>query len=371
MPREIVIIGWLLTAAAACAQAPPAKPAMSDQVFKNVRILKGIPVDEFMATMGFFSASLGETCTDCHSAESGGSWDKYADDNPRKNTARAMIGIMNAINKNYFGGKREITCYSCHRGVERPDVTPSLADLYGPPQMKEPDQFREPAGKTQSPDQILDKFIQAVGGSDRLSKITSFAAQGTYQGYQDEKYPVDIFAQAPDQLTTIVHTAAGDSTTTFDGRTGWIAGPATERPVALLELTGTDLTGARLDAALAFPARLPQALTQWRTGASPAIDGHDVQMLQATGDGRYPVNLYFDSKSGLLLRLVRYTDSPVGLNPTQIDYADYREVAGVRMPFLVTVTWLDGKSITQLTEIQPNVPIDAARFERPAAPVKH
>ena len=94
-------------------------------------------------------------------------------------------------------------------------------------------------------------------------------------------------------------------------------------------------------------------------------------MLQATGDGRYPVNLYFDSKSGLLLRLVRYTDSPVGLNPTQIDYADYRDVAGVRMPFLVTVTWLDGKSITQLTAIQPNVPIDAARFERPAASLKH
>ncbi len=65
------------------------KPALAEQAFKNVRVLKGIPVDQFMATMGFFSASLGETCTDCHSAESGGNWDKYADDNPRKNTARA------------------------------------------------------------------------------------------------------------------------------------------------------------------------------------------------------------------------------------------------------------------------------------------
>src|SRR5271155_2386819 len=96
------------------------KPAMSEEAFKNIRVLKGIPVDRFMATMGFFSASLGETCTDCHSAESGGNWEKYADDNPRKETARRMIGMMNAINKTYFGGKREITCYSCHRGVERP-----------------------------------------------------------------------------------------------------------------------------------------------------------------------------------------------------------------------------------------------------------
>ena len=137
------------------------KPAMAEQAFKNVRVLKGIPVDQFMATMGFFSASLGETCTDCHSAESGGNWAKYADDNPRKETARRMIGMMNAINKTYFGGKREITCYSCHRGVERPDVTPNLADLYGPPPSKEPDELREPAEQSASADQILDKYIQA------------------------------------------------------------------------------------------------------------------------------------------------------------------------------------------------------------------
>ena len=343
------------------------KPLMAEQAFKNVRVLKGIPVDQFMATMGFFSASLGETCTDCHSAESGGSWAKYADDNPRKETARRMIGMMNAINKTYFAGKREITCYSCHRGVERPDVTPNLADLYGPPPSKEPDELREPAGKAVSADQILDKYIQAIGGAERLAKLTSFAAKGTYQGYQDEKYPVDVFAKAPNQISTVIHTAAGDSTTTYDGRAGWIAGPATERPVSLLELTGGDLTGAKLDAALWFPAQIQQALTQWRPASSATIDGRDMQMIQGSGDGRYPVNLYFDAKSGLLARMVRYAESPVGLNPTQIDYADYRDVAGVRMPYRVTVTWLDGKSMTVFSEIQPNVPIDAAKFTRPAS----
>jgi photosynthetic reaction center cytochrome c subunit len=364
------ISAGLLSVALASGQAPPQqKTSMAEQTFKNIRVLKGIPVDQLMATMGFFSASLGETCTDCHSAESGGNWEKYADDNPRKETARRMIGMMNAINKTYFGGKREITCYSCHRGVERPDVTPSLAELYGPPTLREPDELREPATAA-SADQVLDKYLQALGGPERLHNLTSFAAQGTYQGYEDEKHPVDVFAKGPDQLSIVVHTSAGDSATTFDGRTGWIAGPPTERPVTLLELTGGDLAGARLDAALAFPSQLQQAFTQWRAGSSSTIDGHDVQMIQATGDGRYPVNLYFDSKSGLLARVVRYTDSPVGLNPTQIDYTDYREVAGVRMPFRVTVTWLDGKSIMELSAVQPNVPIDVAKFARPAAPSK-
>jgi cytochrome c2/outer membrane lipoprotein-sorting protein len=341
------------------------KLVMAEQAFKNVRVLKGIPVDQFMATMGFFSASLGETCTDCHSAESGGSWAKYADDNPRKNTARAMIGMMNAINKTYFGGKREITCYSCHRGVERPDVTPNLTDVYGPPSSKEPDELREPVGKAASADQILDKYMQAIGGVEHVAALRSFAARGTYQGYQDEKYPVDVFGKAPDQISTVVHSAYGDSTTTYDGRSGWIAGPAAERPVALLELTGGDLAGAKLDAALWFPARIKQALMQWRAASAATIDGRSMQMIQGTGDGRYPVNLYFDSKTALLARLVRYDESPVGLNPTQIDFADYREVDGVRMPYRVTVTWLDGKTTTEFSKIQPNAPVDAARFAKP------
>jgi photosynthetic reaction center cytochrome c subunit len=345
-----------------------AKPAMAEQAFKNVRVLKGIPVDQFMATMGFFSASLGDTCTDCHSAESGGNWDKYADDNPRKNTARGMIVMMNAINKAYFRGRREITCYSCHRGVERPDVTPSLADLYGPPPSKEPDELREPAAKGPSADQILDRYIQSIGGAERVAKLTSFTGHGTYQGYQDEKYPMDVSVKAPNQLSTVIHTGAGDSITTYNGSAGWIAGPATERPVALLELTGGDLVGAKLDAARWFPAQIKPALAQWRSVSPATVDGRDMQMIQGTGDGRYPVNLYFDSKSGLLARVVRYSESPVGLNPTQIDYADYREVAGVRMPYLVTITWLDGKSTTEFSEIQPNVPIDAARFAKPLRP---
>ncbi len=341
------------------------KPVMAEQAFKNVRVLKGIPVDQFMATMGFFSASLGETCTDCHSAESGGSWLKYADSNPRKEIARGMVGMMNAINKTYFGGRREITCYSCHRGGERPDVTPNLADVYGPPPSKEPDELRQPMGKTASADQTIDRYVQALGGADRLSKITGFTAKGTYQGYQAEKYPVDVFANSPNQISTVIHTTAGDSTTTYDGRGGWITGPPTERPVPLMELTGGALVGAKLDAAVWFPTQLKAALMQWRPASSVTVDGHPAQMIQGSSDGRYPVNLYFDDKTGLLTRMVRYDESPVGLNPTQVDYADYRDVGGVLRPYRVTVTWLDGKSTTQFSEIQPNATVGAAKFARP------
>src|SRR5205085_8475691 len=74
------------------------------------------------------------------------------------------------------------------------------------------------------------------------------------------------------------------------------------------------------------------------------------------------------SCAGLLVRQVRYTDSPVGMNPTQVDYADYRDVAGVKMPFKWTVTWTDGRSVIQLTDVKANAPVDAAKFAKPSPP---
>src|SRR5262249_51522443 len=149
----------------------------------------------------------------------------------------------------------------------------------------------------------------------------------------------------------------------YDGRAGWIAAPL--RPVPILELSGGALEGVKLDAELSFPARIKGSLTKWRVGFASAINDREVQLLQGTSATGSLATLFFYSESGLLVRLVRYSDSVVGRTPTQIDYSDYRDVAGVKMPFRFTVTWLDGKENFEMTEIQPNVPIDPARFARP------
>ena len=216
-----------------------------------------------------------------------------------------------------------------------------------------------------SVDPVFDKYIQAIGGAQRLAALTSFAAKGIYSGYDTDhaKVPVDIFAKAPNQRTTIVHAPIGDSVRTYDGRAGWIAAP--DKPVPLMPLTGGNLDGAKIDAMVAFPARIKQAFTQWRYG-SAAIDDRNVHVAQGINAGQPPVNLYFDEETGLLVRLLRYTDTAVGRVPTQIDYSDYREVAGVKIPFKWTTTWTDGQATTELSEVRPNVPIDAARFAKPA-----
>jgi photosynthetic reaction center cytochrome c subunit len=357
--------GGQATPQASGQQAPAQKELMAEDVYKNIQVLKGLPENQFLATMGFFSASIGESCEFCHEDES--SWAGYAKDNANKQTARKMVLMMNSLNQSYFGGRRMVTCYSCHRGVDSPVVTPDLAVQYSAPMPIDPERITEQAPGAPSADEILDKYIQALGGAQRVAGLTSFVAKGTYQGYAElEKSPIEVIAKSPEQRTTIIHTTNGDWTTTYDGRTGWVAEPG--RPVPLLALTGQFLEAAKADADLAFPARIKQTFSQWRVGVPTIINDHEVYVVQGNTSGGFPVKLYFDEDSGLLVRQMRYTNSPVGLNPTQIEYSDYRTVSGVKMPFHWMTTWTDGRATTEFSEIQANVPVDAAKFGKPAAP---
>ncbi len=373
MYRAVRVILFLcaliaLRAPLADAQTAADKPRMAEDVFKNLKVLRGMSVSQFMATMGFFSASLGENCTFCHVQESGGSWDRYADDNQHKETARKMVTMMNAINKAYFAGRREVTCYSCHRGGERPVVTPSLAELYGPAIPHDPDDIREQVTKGQSADQILDKHLQAIGGEQSAGAVTSYIAKGKYAGYAEPEAALEIYAKAPNLRTMIVHKDSGDVTSTYDGRNGWSAAPLSEVPVPLLTLGGADLDAAKVEADLAFPARIKASLTDWHVGYPTTIDDRDVLAVQGLSSAKSPVKLYFDKASGLLVRAVHYTDTPIGLTTRQLDYTDYRDVSGVKMPYKITITWFDGRATIQLESIQANVAIDAAKFAKPAEP---
>jgi outer membrane lipoprotein-sorting protein len=341
---------------------------MAEEVFKNVQVLKGIPVNQFMETMGFFAASLGLNCVYCHTSQSLEDWSHFADDIPRKRMARNMILMVNDINKTKFGGRRALTCYSCHRGAETPRVVPSLADQYNLPS-EDPNllEIVPDAPKGLTADQILDKYIQAAGGTQKLAALKSFVAKGTYEGYDTyhEKVPFEIYAKAPRQLTTIAHTQNGDTTTAFDGRDGWVA--SVDKPVRLLPLLpGSELDGAKIEADLSFPGGIKQALTDWRAGFPiGTIEDKEVSIIQGSTAAKSRIKLFFDNETGLLVRQLRYSDTPVGTVPIQVDYSDYREVAGVKMPFHSVITWTDGQTTIELTNVQPNAAIEASRFGKP------
>lgn len=217
--------------------------------------------------------------------------------------------------------------------------------------------------------QILDKYIAAMGGAQRLAGLKSFAATGTSLGYEGlgGGGSFQIYAQSPDQRSVIIefkdHPERGDSTRAFNGKTGWVKSP--RGLLTEYEVTGNELEGMRLDAELAFPAQIQKTLTNWRVGVDDVVNGQDVHVLQGRGPKGLLATFYFDTKSGLLVRLLRYSASPIGRIPTQVDYSDYRDVGGIKFPFKYTFSWLDGRDNFQLSEVKTNVPVDAAKFGKP------
>jgi photosynthetic reaction center cytochrome c subunit len=366
MVAAIGLLALLVGVTIVKAQAPEKAP-LSDEVFKNVQVMKGIPVDQFMATMGFFAASLGMSCEDCHMADDR-NWAGFAADNTRKRMARRMIQMVQTINKDNFGGRQMVSCWSCHRGADAPRTVPDFNVQYGPLQPSDPNAVVVQNPLSPMPDAVFDKYMQAVGGAQKAAALTSFTATGTNVGYGPEsadKRQTEIYATAmPVRRSVVIHTSNGENTTAYNGVNAWYAAPL--RPVDVLPLAGQELAGAKIDAMLQFPAQIKQIAPRWRVGSSVTINDADVDVVQGnTADGII-VSLYFDQKTGLLTRSVRYTDSPVGKIPVQVDYSDYRDVNGVKMPFKFTSTWLDGRDTFELTQIRPNVTVEAARFAKPA-----
>jgi hypothetical protein len=344
------------------AQEPP--QPMAENVFRNIQVLKGIPADEFMETMGMFAASLVYDCIGCHVEDILVRREAFAEPTPRIQRARQMVVMVNALNKQYFAGQPRVTCFTCHRGSGFPEAVPDLRIQYGDWPTENPNamtQFFQPKA---SAEPVFAKYINAIGGIERVSKLTSYTATGTYLGFNTggATVPIEIFAKAPDQRSTVVRVFDGDAIRTTDGRNAWAAEGWRQLP--LMTFTGSNLVSARVEAMLAFPQVLQKAFSQWKV-ATVSLGDSEAQLLQGTNPGQLPLNLYFDDE-GLLVRSVRWSSTPVGTVPTQTDYSDYREVAGVRMPFKMVVTWTNGQNTIELKDVRPNAAIDAARFARPA-----
>jgi photosynthetic reaction center cytochrome c subunit len=354
------------TAQSATPQAADAEPKKAEELFKNIQALKGIPADQVIPGMQFITASLGVECEFCHVQ---GAMEK--DDKKPKQTARKMMDMMFAINKDNFEGHREVTCYSCHRGSVDPVATPLVmsADLKSAaPETKKNEEKNSEGAEAKgasgpTADQLLDKYLQAAGGAKAIEKVSSRVMKGTIT-FGDRNVPIDIFSKDPDKRVSFTHTPDGDSVTAFDGHEGWLGAPG--RPVR--EMHGSDIDGAAIDADIHFAAHLKGMFSELQIRGTERIDDHDAYLVVGRRGEKPPLRLYFDAESGLLVRLVRYGETPFGRLPTQIDYADYREVSGVKMPFRWTLARPSGRFTIQLTDVKQNVPVDDAKFAKPTAP---
>jgi photosynthetic reaction center cytochrome c subunit len=335
---------------------PRSSPPMAEAVFKNIQVLKGVSSDQLIPAMRFITASLGVECIYCHVQDH---FDK--DDKKPKQIARDMMRMMFAIDKDSYAENREVTCYSCHRGSLKPATIPIVRNEAQPkPQTGAIPEAEKLPVNLPTVDQLIDNYIQALGGAAAIEKITSREATGTTT-LGGQSISIEVFNQDPDKQVLVRHMPAGDSITVFDGQGGWSSMPG--RPTR--EMQGADLDDARIDADLHFPLHIKQVCAELHVEYPEKIGDREAYVISCATVGRPPMKLYFDERSGLLARMVRYAPSPLGLVPTRIDYSDYRDAGGVETPFCRAVAQPDGNATTQLEQIQQNVAIDDDKFARP------
>lgn len=347
-----------LLVAVAYAQIPATRiDKKSSEVFKNVTVLSDIPSDQLLPTMQFITSALGVQCSYCHVEEA---FDK--DDKEPKQIARRMMRMTLGINAKQFEGHQNVTCYSCHRGSPKPLATPPVSDSQ-PHLLSEraPDPQPNPPDLPK-PTEIVQKYIAALGGADAIARLTSLHAQGMFDAASIH-FPVEIFKKSPDRIATIIHFPAGDGVTAFNGDSGWILLPG--RP--LRAMSSAEANALRMQGDLHLALDLSRVFSTLEVMGAAKIDARDAIILSGNRPGLPPVTLYFDAHTGLLCRAVSDAPSALGLNPTQIDYSDYRNVDGVKIPFRWTSATPTGRFSIQINSVIPNSSIQNTVFAKPLA----
>lgn len=349
-------------------QTAPTAPAEKtvEQVQKNIQVLNGLPQSQLIPVMNYMGSSLGVKCTFCH-VNKEGKWDFASDEKAEKGTAREMIKMVQGINKANFKGNPAIGCYTCHRGSQEPPRAPQLPIAVATP-VTEP-----PAGATATPkptpptaDEILAKYTEAIGGTAVIDAVKTRSMKGTWLTANGISLGYEVYQTAPDKIYTVLNTPKqGVIERGFNGTTAW---EKSQR--GLRDLEGAELVFLRRYPDLSKDIKLKGQFTRLTFGGRDKIDGKDVYVLRGLGLDGKGERLFFDVQSGLLLRRITSTPTMVGLIPEQVDYDDYRDVGGMKIPFVIRVSSTDpsNSSTRTFTEVKLNVPVDESKFNKPPAP---
>jgi hypothetical protein len=354
---------------------PPAPVRTTDQQFKNIQVLKGLPAAQMNLTMHGISAQLGVDCVHCHIWEE---WDK--DVKPPKMVARRMMTLVRDLNKEYFGGAQVVTCYTCHRGSPHPASTlllPNTSELRKMTEAAPPLPVEEEApAKPNYPaaDVILAKYVQALGGEAALRKVTSrvITAKRDYPTAAAGLIPVmadvEIYEKTPNLTVMFSKGEKLDVAEGFDGQVAWAQGPTGN----VNNLGDPDQQRARRNANFYQSLDLPKEYEQLKVMGLEKVNGHDAYVLSGTPAGDREERLYFDVKTGLLLRKWATFPTLIADYPYVVDYDDYRKTkSGVMIPYVIRTVPSNPRneektnSTLQILTVKENVEIDAAKFTKP------
>jgi hypothetical protein len=352
----LLLIGVNATAQPGSEHAPTVKTA--GQTGKNIQVFKELPESQLDMVMDLMATSLGVRCGYCHVQDTSG-WHFEKDDKGEKRKARKMIQMVIDLNSKTFGSRSAVTCYTCHRGATEPIEVIPIPQPAAKPRKEESAAIKEfPAVEA-----ILAKCEKGFGGSDAISKIKSRVTKGKAVDSQGHEMPQEISQMSPDQYLSVTTVRDGvQRLIGFDGATGWMSSPRGTR-----ELPAEEAKDLRDEAAL-FPIQhLREIKKVTHVREVDTVGGVGAYVLAAQLSRSAVETYYIDTTSGLLLRKVVTTDTPIGLIPEQVEYSDYRAVDGVMVPYTVKKAAVDPHdgSLFRVTSVEQNVALDTKKFYMP------
>jgi photosynthetic reaction center cytochrome c subunit len=348
----------------AAGQAKPATSAgpTSAEKYMNIKVLKDLPAAQLHDVMVYMEAALGTNCEGCHVRGTDGQMAFDKDDKRNKQTARKMIEMVTTINVRDFNGEQQVNCTTCHQGRLGPNAIPQLAQpaTSGQPAAPPPaPPGTRPKPPAETPEQVVSKFVDALGGRDALARVSSRTRKGTITNRAGQASPIVIDEKAPGRyLASIASTPP--ATQGVSGADAWVR--SGER---LRERSGVEALVLASAADLSLPLDLPSRYAGLAARAYDVIDGRNVIVMMGRPSPDITETLSFDRETGLLLRRVVRFRTSMGRLPQQIDYADYRVVDGVKVPFEVRIADWSSISVMKFTDITLNPKLDDAKFVKP------
>lgn len=356
------------------AQAPAGQVRMAEQQYKNIKVLNGTPANQLNLAMHGIAGSLGVDCVHCHT------WEQFdKDGKPAKEVARRMITMVREMNDKFFGGAQMVTCYTCHRGSTRPVSTRIIADTLSmrgisqpPPPLPVEEVVKEPPTYP-SPDAILAKYVQALGGEAAIRKVTSrtITAKRDYPfgaaGLTPVPATVEIYQQAPNLTVMISKAEKFTVSEGYDGQAAWAQGMNGN----VNNVPEPDQQRAKRTSDFYESLDMAKNYSRFEVTGIEKINGRDAYEMVAYPQGDTPERLYFEVKTGLLLRRLTYLPTSLGNFPYAVDYDDYRKTGGVMFPFIIRQSPSTPRneastvSTLQILQVRDNQPIDASKFTRP------